>query len=163
MSPNVKPDPLGMFAEQIDDQVCEASSEPTRGVFLDVLITLLPGLLQLFQNCPKKPKPAPPVDPVPTPTPAQTRAWETAWDAKCRAKDAFDPDSHDYDSHSLRMAAKEARKQKRKNGEHITQQQAIELGRASLDAARTGEMTDLRGAILQINDNRLNAVRENAE
>ena len=56
---------LQEISENIDEKVCEATGEQTRGAFLDILITLLPGLLQMFQNCPKKPKPKPPVDPTP--------------------------------------------------------------------------------------------------
>lgn len=138
---------LMALATAIDRNVSEALSEEKRGGWVDLLIEFLPKLLGL---CPHRPKPPAPPNPTPNPTPAQASAWEDAWDSKVKAQQAFIEEEKDYDAHALRVSSRRYFRQHKKSGEPITREQAIELARGSLDAARTQPMEKLAAAILEV-------------
>lgn len=140
---------LRMMANRIDEGVCESTGKTSYGVFIDVLVQLLPVFLQLFQNCPKKPKPPAPVNPNPSPTAEQAKAWDDAWGLKCRAVDGYNEDEADYTPKLLRQMSHVAMRDKRRKGEKISKAEAMHIGRESLDEARTSEMRVLAAAVLE--------------
>lgn len=139
---------LKALAIGVDGRVAEdLGDEQSRGTLVEVLNVLLPILANL--KCNRKPPPPAPVDPTPNPSEARKAAYQTIWEKKCLARDAYDPDTADYEAGALRRAAREARHLQKKNGDPITHKESIALGRASLDAARERPLSQLVDAYLE--------------
>lgn len=139
---------LAAIAADIDRKINEATGQHKYGVFLDFIIAFLPTLLSLLGNC-KTPIPPAPVPVNPPATPAEADAWQEAWKMKSRAVEAFDDDSQDYDAHTLRSIARNAKREKRRDGERISAREAIEIARQSLDNGRTQDMETLTAAVME--------------
>lgn len=140
---------LRSMANRMDEGVTESLRRRVYGAFLDIIMTVLPIFLQLFQNCPaKKPKPEP-VNPTPTPTAEQSQAWSQAWALKCRAEDGYDDESREYSNRLLRPMARAAMKAHKKKGERLSKVEALEIAHESLEEARTQPMGVLYAAVLE--------------
>lgn len=136
------------MAEDADRKINEATEQHTYGVFVDFLITFLPTLIQLLGLC-KTPIPPAPTPPSPLSSEAETAAWGDAWKMKYRATSAFNDNTQDYDAHTLRQIARQAKRQHRKDGQPISAHEAIEIARQSLDNGRTKDLPTITAGIME--------------
>lgn len=140
-------------AKEIDEQVSESTGKPA-GAFLDILLILaqafLPMLAKLLPCL--NPKPVPP-NPDPAPTPEADLAWKNAWSLKGRAEKAFNENKQDYDAHTLRQMSNQIRRQRKKDGEPVDRDEALELARAALDQAREKSQAEIAATILEAQAN----------
>ena len=109
------------------------------GIGFTDLISLLPTLMSLFSLCKKQPPP----NPAPSPTPAQEKAYESHWHATTN----YLGGKEKYCNGIVRHTAKEFLRTKKKNGEPISKDEAIELAKAALDEARLNDVDTLATAI----------------
>ena len=142
-----KPTLLALVTD-LDRKVNEATGQHTYGVFIDFLIAFLPTLIDLLGLCKTPIPPAP--SPVTPPTSAEmAMAWQDAWKMKYRATSAFQEDTQDYDAHTLRSVARNAKREKRRDGQPIKAAEAIEIARQFLDNGRTSDMESMTARILE--------------
>ncbi len=136
------------LANDMDRKINEATAQQTYGVFVDFLVTFLPTLIQLLGLC-KTPIPPAPAPTTPPATPDMATAWQDAWKMKYRATSAFHEDIQDYDAHTLRSVARNAKREKRRDGQPIKAAEAIEIARQFLDTGRTSDLETIAAGILE--------------
>lgn len=130
---------LEVAAADVSDRV-----EAETGYSFDItmILGIFQVLMNLLQGCKK---PIPPA-PVPNPTTPQQKAWE----AKCRANDAYDAGNADYSRPVLHRAATAMKHAKKKDGTPISRQEALALARATLDHARETDFDTLTEEVSQV-------------
>lgn len=114
----------------------------TAGFDITLIIQLLPIFLQLIQSC-KKPQPTP----TPTPPDVTAAAWEKAWKSRNLADDAWVGGKSKYKVAAVNRLAKGTMKERKRDGNPTTKDEARELAIATLDEARTGDVHTMALAI----------------
>lgn len=109
------------------------------GVGFADLISLLPTLMGLFSMCKKQPPP----NPVASATPAQEKAYQSHWHATTN----YLGGKERYRNPIVKRTAKEFLRTKKKNGEPITKDEAVELALSALDEARLNDVDTIAVAI----------------
>ena len=135
-------------ATVMDRKVNESTGQHLYGVFVDFLISFLPTLMTLLGMC-KTPIPPAPLPATPHENDQVASAWQDAWKMKFRATSAFHEDTQDYDAHTLRSIARQAKREKRRDGERIKAHEAIEIARQFLDSGRTDDMETITAGVLE--------------